>query len=375
MKLLADVGIEWESLTEELVQILWKGNGELVRLHIVPKKGEKRPPLILKKVQLNARVDETDGELDPKQQLKAKSYAIERQFYLELSTRLIINMGVRMPHLVNSSDASTRTSVSITLLLSDLKAEGFMDVSLSASGMTIGQVLLATDWLARFHACGLGEGWESLYQLWPEGCYWGLDARRDEWHRLLDSDKHKGEDETFLAGQLYHAAPALASRLRSAQGFARGWTCVHGDFKAANLLLSDTECAALDFQYVGGGFGVRDLAAFVCKNAPMDSSADPSSWLAVEMLVLDTYHRLLVLYAGVNKADIVPTRDDITHQYEVALLDFVRFQLGWGAWGNVFYSLFRARAILKDLAVERPDDTEAWALALAKRYPVKGVVS
>ena len=59
---------------------------------------------------------------------------------------------------------------------------------------------------------------------------------------------------------LKKAAQGIDKRLQS----ARFQTLVHGDAKLANFCFSDVgQVAAVDFQYVGKGCGMKDVAYFI----------------------------------------------------------------------------------------------------------------
>ena len=100
-------------------------------------------------------------------------------------------------------------------------------------------------WLAHFHATFMGETPDGL---WEVGSYWHLDTRPDELEAL--DDVH-----------LKQAAGEIDALLRA----ARFQTFVHGDAKLANFCFSEdgTQVAAVDFQYVGGGCGMKDVAYFI----------------------------------------------------------------------------------------------------------------
>src|SRR6185312_12673888 len=97
-------------------------------------------------------------------------------------------------------------------------------------------------WLAAFHGRFLGVRPEGL---WSIGTYWHLDTRREELAAMRDQN-------------LRRRAPELDRALREAK-----WqTFVHGDAKPDNFGWSrdGSRVAAVDFQYVGGGPGIRDVA-------------------------------------------------------------------------------------------------------------------
>ena len=100
-------------------------------------------------------------------------------------------------------------------------------------------------WLANFHACFLHK---PLDKLWPVGTYWHLATRPDEYSKMP-------------ASSLKECAHKIDQTLNS----ARFQTLVHGDAKLANFCFHpETEdTAAVDFQYVGKGAGIKDLVYFL----------------------------------------------------------------------------------------------------------------
>lgn len=85
------------------------------------------------------------------------------------------------------------------------------------------------DWLARFHALHWERPFDPDGELWPEGCYWRLDTRMDEF-----------ESMGIKWARLRSAARSIADLLRDGTHSTidapfRHRTFVHGDFKSANL--------------------------------------------------------------------------------------------------------------------------------------------
>eukprot|EP01036_Dinobryon_divergens_P033520 gene33520-43321_t len=212
-------------------------------------------------------------------------------------------------------------------------------------GMNLKQTIAATDWIARFHATcwelrslnGLHEG------LWAEGGYWKLSARSKEFESM----------DTRKWGRLKLAAHAIAERLEAPGKSGPGWTIIHGDFKNANILFSKSGdvCAAVDFQYCGQSYGARDLAMLLVAgiDLPVD---DLSSGLKAEEVVLKRYHDQLSGHLkdkyGMEAVDAFPPWL-LLQQFELAMLDLVRFFAGWGFFGNVNYAKQRAMGLLDSL--------------------------
>ena len=157
--------------------------------------------------------------------------------------------------------------------------------------------------------------------MWPVGTYWHLATRPDELDALPD-------------GPLKAAAGEIDRRL-TASPFQ---TLVHGDAKLANFCFSrdGRRAAAVDFQYVGGGCGMKDLAYFVssCFHEADCEQLAPG--------ILDRYFELLraALLARGSTVDIDALEADWRALYPVAWTDFTRFLQGWspGHWKLHAYS-------------------------------------
>ena len=85
-------------------------------------------------------------------------------------------------------------------------------------------------------------------KLWQKGSYWHLSTRPDE----LKAMQHS---------KLKDAAKSIDEQLNN----CKYKTLIHGDAKVANFCFADdmSSVAAVDFQYVGGGCGMKDVAYFL----------------------------------------------------------------------------------------------------------------
>ena len=102
-------------------------------------------------------------------------------------------------------------------------------------------------------------------------------------------------------------------------------TLIHGDAKPANFLWnSQFQAAAVDFQYVGSGCGVRDVAYFLdgCLG-----SQECWHWLDIyfEHLSRALYHFSLRQQVLAEWRALFP----------IAWCDLLRFEQGWGAPGQL----------------------------------------
>ena len=141
--------------------------------------------------------------------------------------------------------------------------------------------------------------------IWEEGCYWYLRARKVEYEKLTEPWKR--------------IARVVDDRIQKIP--AKFKTVVHGDLKCANMVFSnDEKCAFYDFQYVGGGPGVRDLAKF------MVSSVDNVEKHEEEYLAF-YFGELKSLLSESGKGKDYSFEIMIEH-YELCFVDYYRFLLG-----------------------------------------------
>jgi hypothetical protein len=249
-----------------------------------------------------------------------RSYTVEASFYLHHASAC--DEDCRVPQLL----AETHADDGVLLVFEDLDAAGF-----ASRRTSVGEAELHAGlrWLAHFHARFLGRAADGL---WSVGTYWHLDTRPDELAVLGDTP-------------LAQAAPALDRVLRD----ARFQTLVHGDAKLANFCFSaDGErVAAVDFQYVGGGCGMKDVAYFI------GSCLDERECERREAALLDFYFRALEDALTALGSDV--ERGDLEREwrplYPVAWTDFYRFLAGWspGHWKVHAYTRRLAREVLAAL--------------------------
>ena len=146
-------------------------------------------------------------------------------------------------------------------------------------------------------------------------------------------------------GPLKAAASTIDERL-SKSSFQ---TFVHGDAKLANFCFGDDggSVAAVDFQYVGGGCGMKDVAYFISSCLDEDESE------AMAPDLLDRYFELLrdALERSGKAVDFAALEQDWRALYPVAWTDFYRFLQGWspGHWKLHRYSERLAREVLDAL--------------------------
>ena len=172
--------------------------------------------------------------------------------------------------------------------------------------------------------------------LWPIGTYWHLDTRPDELEALTDN-------------RLKSAAPEINNTLNACHHH----TLVHGDAKLANFCFSTNgkSVAAVDFQYVGGGCGMKDVAYFI------GSCLKEKDCERYEAELLNSYFDHLK-YALSEQKSLINANDlekEWRSLYPVAWTDFHRFIKGWspGHWKIHDYSERLARDVMENLDKKR----------------------
>jgi hypothetical protein len=284
------------------LQTLWDGYGEIRRVTVA---GGAVTSAVVKHVSPRA-LGASSSAASRSHQRKLRSYAVESAFYARLAGRCGPGCRVARPlHL-------ERTAGDWLFVLEDLDAAGFAHRPEPSAG----DVASCLSWLAAFHATFLGEAPASL---WPVGCYWHLATRPDELEALEIASlrEHAGAFDELLSSARYQ-------------------TIVHGDAKLDNFQLNATgTAAAVDFQYTGGGAGIKDVAYLLsCLPASeCERSADRH---------LDTYFRALrhALDTSRSHVDAGAIEQEWRALYPVAWADFTRFLHGWakGAYPFDAYS-------------------------------------
>lgn len=307
----------------EVVQSLWSGYGQIVRYFLA---GGEVSSIVVKHVRYPGERDHPYGwTSDLSHERKVESYRVEANWYQTYAQQCGDTCAVPQCLAVETSDDATM------IVLEDLDALGFAGRRQHVEHREIEACL---SWLAHFHARFLGE---RAAGLWPVGTYWHLATRPDEFAALE-------------AGPLKDAAASIDECLNT----TRFQTFVHGDAKLANFCFNadGTRAAAVDFQYVGGGCGMKDVAYFI--SSCLDE--DESEAMADE--ILDRYFALLRV--GLERAgkpvDFAALEADWRALYPVAWTDFTRFLRGWspGHWKLHHYS----NRLTAEVLAQRETDTQ-----------------
>lgn len=303
---------------QSVIQELWSGYGHIIRVALV---GSEHSTVVIKHVSLPAEKKHPRGwTSDLSHQRKVFSYQVETEWYRRWS--LDCDPACRIPDFLSychNDDA-------VLLVLEDLDAAGY---PIRLNQVNSKQMTICLKWLAEFHATFMGAESKGL---WDTGTYWHLATRPEELAAL--------EDEALKS-----AASAIDEKLSQ----ARYQTLVHGDAKLANFCFSNdtTQVAALDFQYVGCGCGMKDVAYFI------GSCLDEKACERKASELLDSYFDFLKTALEQRQADIAAEAviEEWRELFPVAWTDFHRFIKGWcpGHWKIHCYSERLARQVLHSL--------------------------
>ena len=302
----------------EQVQQLWSGYGHILRYEVA---GTDHHSVIVKHIHPPMRGKHPRGwNTSVSHQRKLTSYEVELHWYQQWSHQL--GADARIPACL----AAEETEEDSLLILEDLDAAGF---PVRKSRVNLQEIKACLSWLARFHAKWMGASPDGL---WEEGTYWHLATRPDELEAIEDK-------------RLQQAAEPIARKLQE----ARYLTIVHGDAKLANFCFSKSglEVAAVDFQYTGGGCGMKDVAYFV------GSCLDEDECERHESALLKHYFTELTaaLTDSAFEGDPRLVEAEWRALYPVAWADFFRFLQGWspGHWKINSYSQRITRQVIHSL--------------------------
>ena len=304
----------------ETVQNLWSGYGKIMRCGLI---GSDLKSVIVKHVHWpDAHHHPRGWNTSRSHDRKVKSYQVETAWYAQWATRC--SGACRIPECL----ALETHGDEIFMVLEDLDAAGFPARRTSVS---TDEIRACLSWLAHFHATFMGE---SPASLWETGTYWHLETRPDELNELTDP-------------ALKNAATAIDQKLNESPF----QTLVHGDAKLANFCFSTDgqRVAAVDFQYVGGGCGMKDVAYF------LGSCLCEEECERQESTLLNFYFQTLetALKQSGKTIDFQTLEADWRALYPVAWTDFFRFLQGWspGHWKIHRYSERLAREVLDQLKI------------------------
>lgn len=287
-----------------LVQTLWSNYGGIWRIRL-----RSGLSVIAKVIESATQSNHPRGwHTDAGHQRKVRSYQVERNWYRQHASR--VAKQCRLPAFLGEFEVGADHII----LLEDLDTAGY---ARRRQALTYKEMKPCIEWLARFHAFFV----ENVpADLWEVGTYWHLETRSEEFGKMSDSP-------------LKEAAKQIDLQLKS--GFQ---TLVHGDAKLANICFhtSASEVAFVDFQYVGKGCGMKDLAYFVGSCLDEDQSAQHDQ--AILAIYFDQLKESLKVLGKSVDTDLLEKQ--WRAQYPMAWADFERFLQGWspGHWKSNGYT-------------------------------------
>jgi hypothetical protein len=275
------------------IQTLWSGYGEIVRLKFESKS------VIVKHVKLPNSTNHPRGwNTNLSHQRKINSYKVEVNWYENFSKTIDKNC------YVPKGLKTFQTKDEWLIVMEDLETSGFIKTSINANEE---QIISCLKWLANFHAKYMKTKSDLL---WNIGTYWHLDTRPDELKVLEDK-------------QLKNYAKRLDEVLNS----CKYQTIVHGDAKLANFCFSsdDKLCAAVDFQYIGHGCGMKDVIYFISSAIEPESCEQSEEWL-LNVYFIELKKAIKIYQSSLNFEEI---EEEYRFMYDFAWADFQRFIKGW----------------------------------------------
>lgn len=296
---------EWK--VDTIIQELWSGYGQIIRVEF------QEPNIssaVIKHISFPEKSNHPRGWNTEFSHLrKVKSYEVEMQWYAHYAQRCTSKCRVAQVY------ASQSLEQDHILILEDLDAAGY---PIRKSSLNLNEVKVVLKWLANFHSTFLNVPPKNL---WEIGTYWHLQTRPDEWKAMAD-------------GELKDVASKIDTHLNSCQ--FKTW--VHGDAKVANFCFSKNtkSVAAVDFQYVGAGCGMKDVVYLL---GSCLTEEECELW---ESEVLDFYFKELTiaLKEQQKKVDFEALEKEWRALFPLAWADFQRFLMGWmpGHWKINDYS-------------------------------------
>lgn len=293
-----------EIVSQEVIQTLWSGYGEIIRCQLRETGKADLTSVIVKYIQFPDNSDPRNHkhprgwDTGLSHERKVKSYEVETQWYRDFSQHCDVHCRVAQCYSASVIDEGRM------LILEDLDTAGFSARYTSLNHESVQRCLI---WLANFHARFMNE---KPTGLWPEGTYWHLATRPDEY-------------AVMPSGKLKSQAINIDQKLKNCEY----QTILHGDAKVANFCFSTDGMgvAAVDFQYVGRGCGMKDVVYLL---GSCLTEKECEQW---EKMLLNTYFNQLEI--ALNRyhktVDWAHLKSEWMRMFSIAWADFYRFLNGW----------------------------------------------
>lgn len=279
----------------EMIQSLWSGYGNISRYTLV---GGEYKTVVIKCISLQQANEHPRGwGTDIGHNRKVKSYQVETNWYENWSQ--YCNDFCKMPKFLGAYKEGPMQWI----VMEDLRD----NFPLVKTNIDLAEVKACLKWLANFHATFLNKNPKGL---WSVGSYWHLATRPEELEKI---------ESVELKSKAHLIDQALNN--------CKYKTIVHGDAKLANFCFAKNKkmVAAVDFQYVGGGCGMKDVAYF------LGSCLSGAATELYESELLTFYFTALqhAIISSQVKVDFEALEVEWRKMYPIACADFSRFLLGW----------------------------------------------
>lgn len=279
------------------IQSLWSNYGEIYKADLIFPDDTLK--VVIKDIYPPSKMQHPRGwNTNVSHQRKLKSYQVEENWYKNYAKRC--DETCKVPKLYTSFFDDQRS----IFILEDLDVSGF---ALRKSELSSDEANVCLKWLANFHAEFMST---TPLKLWNKGSYWHLDTRQEEWEQMPTSELKK------------HAG-TLDNKLNN----AKFKTLIHGDAKLANFCFTQdmSNVSAVDFQYVGGGCGIKDVVYFMGSCLSSDECEKHASSL------LDSYFSMLKI--ALEERNFQENFNELEKEwrslFSIAWTDFTRFLMGW----------------------------------------------
>ncbi|KAH7073992.1 kinase-like domain-containing protein [Paraphoma chrysanthemicola] len=390
--LLAEKGLHLQSL--KVIQSLWAGYGQICLVTATRDLPQRTSAQSSRSVSAENSNVVTPQELqsyvlklitppptraqDEGHTRKILSYGVEQYFYSHLAPQLPPSVPVAKC-LASINQHHCNGTSTTAMILSDLKQQ-YPIAGEKRNVLSTTQINAALDWLSGFH----GFWWTRLHALdraslvrpplqevqkdgdsaaektvWLNGGYTYLATRRTEYANLAEDEESEWRlplTRPFAVQKpsiSQMVATFLAPLSSGTSPISKFETLIHGDVKSENLFTSKSgeQVVFYDFQYTGVGLGVCDLAKLFTCSVPLSMLVADRS-IPHELPMQEGEKQLLERYWKSLKT--ISGREyewtTFVWHWEVALVDWLRFQASWGFWGNTEWLEARVRYILNDTA-------------------------
>ncbi|KAL8303194.1 hypothetical protein RB597_005200 [Gaeumannomyces tritici] len=410
--MLSWLGLELVSCVE--LQSLWAGYGHICALQAKVADAAKLPQGLAAAASDSSNVALILKLISPPRQRGAKamneghlrkmlSYEVEQYFYQQVAPSLPKDdvavaecfASTRDERFLDSSPEARGLGGVTATIMTDLRSR-FPVAGEKRAVLSSRQIHSALDWLAKFHgttrvllsprvAERLEVGLEDYLlppleeakrrqngtlqtdgsksaagsKLWLNGGYTYLATRRKEYQSLV-RDGYSEWSAAFCRPTSGSSVAEMAAKFLTPTGRPFE-SYIHGDVKSENLFTTaqGDRVAFYDFQYVGLGLGVCDLAKLFTCSVPLEMLTSSDEGGLPEALPMEQEERslveayrqtLLTTIRGDNDDMRLPYDDNdmFLRHWETALVDWCRFQASWGFWGNTEWLEARVRSILAD---------------------------